>query len=1038
MADTLESTGNYLPKDLQITSQPDSVDKDKFKVVATGLKIDSQYAFQFQYVYPDGTVSEWSPGYSLLTDAIATLPKPKLTSANVTYFQGILKVTWDGTDYNNTPYGNGFSRILIWVRDNSTPGQLFKIIGELTKPGTWSLAVPPKSQTVKLSAVTVNGEESAYSDEFTITPAVAPPSTPTGITAAWSGTDFTVSFTHDPSASANEYLKEYLITLNTATSGTKIFSLLPVSGTSQKFSLSLPQNQAAFGTAVQAFSGNVQTVDIYGNKGTAGSFTNTAYVSALTTPTITVAATTNGYTVSYPAQTSNTFQFISIEEVESNASTDPGTGYSGIATGSVNPIFVPAANTNKRWVRARLYDTLNTATGYSTAVAVTPLSPVTVDNTGPDNVSSVTATGGIDTTGTLGFNGFINISWPAVTGGGIRGYRIRFRPVSTPASSYAYVDSPGSGTSYRLSGLTVGSTSSPVVYEIAVATYDEYNNTSSSYVSATNVSISGTPAITDYITAGNFQFGQGVDPTNATGTGTGMKRGLFFDASNYWFLNALNSARLKVGGSTTNYLLWDGSEFVIDGDLRARKGNFSGNVQIASGGSLYSGTLSDNSLSGAGFIINNSGLTFNSSSVNGITTIDGSTGLLTTSSANIGGWLINPVTNAGSLYKTSGTNTVRLNSTTGAIEVSGTGYTAGVGLPDGNNIVFWAGGSRAETANFWVKQDGSAKLGSVTITGYATSSDLTSGLGTKIGAADVNANVTSISGGVITTGAIQSTNYSAPTVPPASNPTTPYSVSGTRFNIADGSIVSKNFVINADGSAAFKGTLSSGISIDAPVITGGQINIGNGTFQVTTAGALIATSATINGTIRATGGYIGGTTSGWLIGSGSISGGGVTLNSSGSIVISATDSFTGAIQTTTLANGNISMSNNGTSFLSSNSISISGRNLAGEVASTSMAPAYFSLTNPNHTGIITMNGNFMQIYGGSGMTVEIGGGGVLTNLAVDGRLSVLGGFNTTGGTVVAVGSSLSTGAIRNISAGTGTKTSSDTDGLLGDIWIQYS
>ena len=38
MADTLESTGNYLPKDLRITAQPDAVDKDKFKVVATGKK----------------------------------------------------------------------------------------------------------------------------------------------------------------------------------------------------------------------------------------------------------------------------------------------------------------------------------------------------------------------------------------------------------------------------------------------------------------------------------------------------------------------------------------------------------------------------------------------------------------------------------------------------------------------------------------------------------------------------------------------------------------------------------------------------------------------------------------------------------------------------------------------------------------------------------------------------------------------------------------------------------------------------------------
>jgi hypothetical protein len=60
---TLELSSQALPKDLVITSQPDSVDKDKFKVVASGLKVDKSYAFQFQYVYADGTLSDWSPGY---------------------------------------------------------------------------------------------------------------------------------------------------------------------------------------------------------------------------------------------------------------------------------------------------------------------------------------------------------------------------------------------------------------------------------------------------------------------------------------------------------------------------------------------------------------------------------------------------------------------------------------------------------------------------------------------------------------------------------------------------------------------------------------------------------------------------------------------------------------------------------------------------------------------------------------------------------------------------------------------------------------
>jgi hypothetical protein len=241
-------------------------------------------------------------------------------------------------------------------------------------------------------------------------------------------------------------------------------------------------------------------------------------------------------------------------------STDPGTGYSGVARGSSNPLVVPTVNTNKRWVRARLFDTLNSSTSYSTAVAVTPLSPVTVDNDGPPNVTTVTTSGGLDSSGTIGFNGYANISWNSVTTGGIRGYRIRFRPVTTPASSYSYADSPGSGTSYRLSGLGAGLT-----YEFAVATYDEYNNTSSSYVSGTNVSVGGTPYIASTVDVTGY-FKAKANPTDADSTafkfGYGVdtgKRGLVFNTNNYWYIDSSQTATLKVGGATTNYIEWNGS-----------------------------------------------------------------------------------------------------------------------------------------------------------------------------------------------------------------------------------------------------------------------------------------------------------------------------------------------------------------------------------------------------------------------------------------------------------------------------------------------
>jgi hypothetical protein len=478
-----------------------------------------------------------------------------------------------------------------------------------------------------------------------------------------------------------------------------------------------------------------------------------------------------------------------------------------------------------------------------------------VDVDGPPNVTSVSATGGIDSTGYLGFNAYADISWTAVTTGGIRGYRIRFS--NDAGTTYSYVDSPGSGTTYRLGGLAVGAT-----YKIAVATYDEYNNTSTSYVSLSpDLKVDGTPSVTSYITAGPFEFGVGVGSV-------ATNKGLYFDSSNYWYINASNSARLKVGGSTSNYLLWDGSEFVIDGNLSARKGTFRGNVSIISGGSIYSGTLYtaadqiadplniSGTINGAGYILNSSGLTFNSASIKGITTIDATTGKITTQSALIGSWDVN----ASTLFKTTAAGTLSLNSSDATITANSTGYTSGVGVPDGNNIVMWAGASKA-TSPFRVYKDGSVYASSLTIdgsTGFATTTALSTGLGTKIGASDVNSNVTSISGGVITTGVIKSNNYEWTHSPLNTTTATGagHSYSGTAINLSDGTITSKQFRIDSSGNAYFLGALSSGVSITAPTVSGltsltaGTAD-GNGIypFYVNSAGKLTAKGAEITGSL---------------------------------------------------------------------------------------------------------------------------------------------------------------------------------------------
>jgi hypothetical protein len=418
----------------------------------------------------------------------------------------------------------------------------------------------------------------------------------------------------------------------------------------------------------------------------------------LPVPVITVTNALNGYNVAYTIPTQSIFDAIDIVEYESTASSEPtDVTYSRVYFSSISPANIITFNTNSRWVKARFSSDPGVYTDFCAAQPATPLSPITVDTEGPANVATVTTTGGLDTTGTIGFNGFADISWASVTTGGIRGYRIRYRPVTSPASSYSYADSPGVGTAYRLSGLGAGLT-----YEIAVATYDEYNNTSTSYIAGSNVSIGGTPFIgTNVSTTGFFQAGVTGTDTGTFKFGYGVdtgKRGLVFNAHNYWYIDSAQSASLKVGGSTTNYISWNGTTFAIDGDITARSGSFTGNV-LLNGGSLYAPGTGGSASSGIRTIFNSSGIAaYNASGgyAQMLTTplTDGS--VFATTAANIGGWTIN----ANEIKKVGGNTeapqgVISLNSAAGYISISNDNVankTSGINSPaNATSIVFWGG-----------------------------------------------------------------------------------------------------------------------------------------------------------------------------------------------------------------------------------------------------------------------------------------------------------------------------------------------------------
>lgn len=389
------------------------------------------------------------------------------------------------------------------------------------------------------------------------------------------------------------------------------------------------------------------------------------------------------------------------------------------------------------FVKLRAVTKRGTPSAFSAEQEATTVQQLVVDVQGPGNVSSsgLSISAGIDDSGgaTIGFNGYLDLSWTAVSDVTLRGYRIRFRSGST---NYSYVDSPGTGTTYRLRGLAVGAT-----YEVGIATYDELNNTSSSYTSFTATAISGTPFVgtnvntTGYFSAGtapnDFQFGFGIDPSNNSNTFAGTKRGLYFTSSNYWVIDSAQSAKLKIGGPTANYIEWNGAKLTVDGDITAKGGSFSGNILMSStNASLYNissghtinanGTLPAGS---TGFVLNASGLQFKFAGAERIT-LNAADGTITATNATITGTFKTAASGTRvEMNSASETNYIKLYSGSTMSYIAGESdgfYFSGSGRATPHLVLYGPTGAFSNGASF------GSQVQIVQTDGTDTSADLTS------------------------------------------------------------------------------------------------------------------------------------------------------------------------------------------------------------------------------------------------------------------------------------------------------------------------
>lgn len=231
----------------------------------------------------------------------------------------------------------------------------------------------------------------------------------------------------------------------------------------------------------------------------------------------------------------------------------------------------------------------------------------------------------------------------------------------------------------------------------------KFSVTAAGAISATSGTIGG-------ITLGTTKIHTGVGTFNSADTG------FYVDSSGQFSLE--------------NKLSWNGTTLTLQGNLTADSGTFNGNILMHStAGSIYSGTISGSGstavITGDGYILNNTGLSFYDGGVSK-TSIVAATGALTTTSASIGGWTVDSST----IQKTVNTGTLKLDSvsTTPSIVTVGGATTAGLTASttdpgDPSETILFVGATNyagRATAPFRVTTGGALTATSATITGAIT------------------------------------------------------------------------------------------------------------------------------------------------------------------------------------------------------------------------------------------------------------------------------------------------------------------------------
>jgi hypothetical protein len=228
-------------------------------------------------------------------------------------------------------------------------------------------------------------------------PIVIIPTDPTDVSVVWSNEDLVISFNWDYVNEVNDTISQFIVEL-TSDGVTKRTTGNTFTPNKTQTAQTITVTKSMITSMFNVFRTNISavcvlTADPLNNiSNTICAPTVPAYVLSLSTPSITVTAINNGYTVAFTTPTQSVYDAIEIVEYESDATTEPtGVDYIRTYFNTINPAVITVSNFNYRWVKARFSSDGGTYTSYSTAQKVKPTSPVSVDLTPPNEVTQLSA-----------------------------------------------------------------------------------------------------------------------------------------------------------------------------------------------------------------------------------------------------------------------------------------------------------------------------------------------------------------------------------------------------------------------------------------------------------------------------------------------------------------------------------------------------------------------------------------------------------------------------------------------------------------------